>query len=56
MDTVAGVLSKKMGTSVTLSNEIDERIIGGMIVKINDLLIDLSVRSKLAHLQQQIYG
>lgn len=40
-------LSKKLGKKVLLSNEVDSTIIGGVLVKIGDKIIDASIKGKL---------
>lgn len=44
-------LAEKSGKFVKLNTRVDESLIGGMIVKLGSQMIDSSVRSKLASLQ-----
>lgn len=44
-------LAQKSGKTVKLNTRVDEALIGGMIVKMGSQMIDSSVRSKLASLQ-----
>lgn len=44
-------LAEKSGKTVKLNTRVDEGLIGGMIVKLGSRMIDTSVRSKLASLQ-----
>lgn len=44
-------LAQKSGKIVKLNTRVDESLIGGMIVKMGSQMIDSSVRSKLASLQ-----
>lgn len=44
-------LARKSGKKVKLNARVDEALIGGMIVKLGSQMIDSSVRSKLASLQ-----
>lgn len=44
-------LAEKSGKKVKLNTRVDETLIGGMIVKMGSKMIDSSVRSKLASLQ-----
>lgn len=44
-------LSQKSGKTVKLNTRVDETLIGGMIVKLGSQMIDSSIRSKLASLQ-----
>ena len=44
-------LARKSGKTVKLNTRVDEALIGGMIVKLGSQMIDSSIRSKLASLQ-----
>jgi len=44
-------LAQKSGKKVKLNTRVDEALIGGMIVKLGSQMIDSSIRSKLASLQ-----
>ncbi|MFK8068897.1 MAG: F0F1 ATP synthase subunit delta [Gammaproteobacteria bacterium] len=44
---VAGVMSEKLGRSVEVTTELDPDLIGGMVVKSGDMVVDLSVRGRL---------
>lgn len=44
-------LAEKSGKKVNLNTRVDESLIGGMIVKLGSQMIDSSIRSKLASLQ-----
>lgn len=47
---LSGQLVQKLGRSVTISAEVDTSLIGGVIIRTGDLVIDASVRGKLAKL------
>ena len=47
-------LTEKSGKKVKLNTRVDEGLIGGMIVKLGSQMIDSSVRSKLASLQNSM--
>ena len=49
-------LEEMTGGQVVLKTEVDESILGGLIVRIGDRLIDGSTRSKLQALKQQLAG
>jgi len=49
-------IEEKTGKSVKLITRVDEKILGGMKVKIGDEMVDLSVRGKLDSLKQEIAG
>jgi F-type H+-transporting ATPase subunit delta len=48
---LAETLKAKVGKTVKLNTTVDESLIGGLIVKLGSTMIDTSVRSKLAALQ-----
>ncbi|MCF3972200.1 F0F1 ATP synthase subunit delta [Paracoccus salsus] len=48
---LTSTLADKSGKKVKLNTRVDEGLIGGMIVKLGSQMIDSSVRSKLASLQ-----
>ncbi|MDO5657088.1 MAG: F0F1 ATP synthase subunit delta [Paracoccus sp. (in: a-proteobacteria)] len=48
---LTATLSEKSGKKVKLNTRVDESLIGGMIVKMGSQMIDSSIRSKLASLQ-----
>jgi F-type H+-transporting ATPase subunit delta len=50
-DKLAATLKKQTGKTVKLKVAVDESLIGGMIVKLGSKMIDTSVASKLASLQ-----
>ncbi|BFM50143.1 F0F1 ATP synthase subunit delta [Marinomonas sp. THO17] len=47
-------LSKKLDRTVNLTNETDASLIGGVVIRTGDLIIDGSVRGKLAKLSEAI--
>lgn len=48
---LAATLKKTVGKTVKLNTTVDESLIGGLIVKVGSKMIDTSIRSKLASLQ-----
>ena len=50
-ESLAKALSKSTGKDVTINMSVDKDIIGGLIVKMGSKMIDTSVASKLANLQ-----
>ena len=48
---LTATLAEKSGKTVKLNTRVDETLIGGMIVKLGSQMIDSSIRSKLASLQ-----
>lgn len=49
-------LTEKLGRKIVVTNEIDKSIIGGLIIKYQDLVIDQSVTARLKELKDEIYG
>jgi len=49
-DVLAKQLAAKLGRRINISTEVDASLIGGVIVRSGDLVIDASVRGKLAKL------
>ncbi|MEM1243528.1 MAG: F0F1 ATP synthase subunit delta [Pseudomonadota bacterium] len=47
-------LAQRLQHDVSLDIEVDPKLIGGMLIKAGDLVIDGSVRSQLAKLQQEL--
>jgi F-type H+-transporting ATPase subunit delta len=50
-DKLAATLKARIGKTVKLNVAVDESLIGGLIVKVGSKMIDTSIRSKLASLQ-----
>lgn len=50
-DSLIATLKKAIGREVKLNVTVDEKIIGGLVVKLGSKMIDTSIRSKLASLQ-----
>ena len=50
-EALANTLKAQVGKSVTIKETVDERIIGGLIVKVGSKMIDTSIASKLNALQ-----
>ncbi|WP_427337918.1 F0F1 ATP synthase subunit delta [Caloranaerobacter sp. DY30410] len=47
-------LSEKLGKTVILENIVDEGIIGGVLVKIQDKIIDASIKGQLDRIQKNL--
>ncbi len=52
--TVARLLETTCYRSIETDFEVDEALIGGMVIRINDRVVDSSVRSKLNDLKRQL--
>ncbi|ADH86579.1 F0F1 ATP synthase subunit delta [Desulfurivibrio alkaliphilus] len=53
---IKATMEKLTGKQVELSNRIDPAIIGGMVAKVGDLVLDGSIKSQLAGLKESIKG
>ena len=53
-DKLAKVLKAQVGKDVNINAVVDESLIGGLIVKVGSKMIDTSVKSKLANLQNSM--
>jgi len=53
---VADKLGEMTGKQVVVSTEVDEGIVGGLVVRIGDRLIDGSTRSRLEALRRRLAG
>lgn len=53
-DALAAALQARVGKTVKLNVAVDESLIGGLIVKVGSKMIDTSIRSKLAALQNSM--
>jgi F-type H+-transporting ATPase subunit delta len=49
---LAQALKTKLGRDVSLTSEVDQSILGGVVVRTDDLVIDGSVRARLAKLAE----
>lgn len=52
---IEDIVSKKMERKIQLKNKVDAHILGGMVIRLNDLVIDLSLKSQLADIQKAVY-
>lgn len=50
-DALAATLKASVGKTVKLQTSVDESLIGGLVVKVGSKMIDTSIRSQLASLQ-----
>ena len=50
-DKLAATLTERVGKTVTINATVDEKLIGGLVVKVGSKMIDTSIRSKLNSLQ-----
>ena len=50
-DKLAKTLAARMGKEVKINATVDDSLVGGLVVKVGSKMIDTSIRSKLASLQ-----
>ncbi len=53
-DTISQQLRAKYGPALDIKFAVDESILGGLIVRVGDRVLDNSVRSRLAEVQQRM--
>jgi F-type H+-transporting ATPase subunit delta len=51
---IKGVLENKTGLNIKIKNRIDKSILGGIIIKIGDRVIDLSIKNKIEDLRARL--
>lgn len=49
-------LSRQTGKDVVVETHVDPAILGGLVIKIGDQLLDLSVTARLGRLREQVVG
>jgi F-type H+-transporting ATPase subunit delta len=47
-------IAKKFNTKVELTEQVDEKLIGGFILRVDDQQLDASISSKLAHIKSSL--
>ena len=50
LERLTDALSRRVGARVTVEVKVDEQIVGGVVARVGDLLLDGSVRTQLASL------
>jgi F-type H+-transporting ATPase subunit delta len=53
-DKLKDTLAKNTGKNISVKNTVDAAILGGLIIKMEDKIIDLSVRRRLGALQDSL--
>jgi ATP synthase F1 delta subunit len=51
---VASEIEKRTGRTVDLENDVDESILGGLVLRVGNMVLDASIRSKLEKLRKEI--
>ena len=52
--TIVEAMEQRLGTKVTLDCEVDDSLIGGVVIRAGDLVIDASLRGRLEQLGQML--
>jgi len=55
-DKLEATLAKRLGRQVRLDNQVDGAIIGGLVLRMGDRVIDASVATRLQQLRRQLAG
>lgn len=53
---LADLLSRQLGAAITVESRVDPAVIGGLSVKVGDLLIDGTIRRRLEQLREKVTG
>ena len=53
-DTIVKAMEERLGTNVTLHCAVDDSLIGGVVIRAGDLVIDASLRGRLEQLAQTL--
>lgn len=56
LDAVSSALKSAIGSDVSLDSEVDESLIGGLVIRVGSRMIDSSVRTKLQNLKFAMKG
>lgn len=56
IENIAQSLSGSLGKNVTVKAEVDPAILGGLVIRVGDELLDGSLRNRLRRLQRQLEG
>ncbi|PCI47001.1 MAG: F0F1 ATP synthase subunit delta [Alphaproteobacteria bacterium] len=54
LDSLKDKLKSMVGSEVTVDTDVDENLLGGMVVKIGSRMIDSSLKTKLANLEESM--
>jgi F-type H+-transporting ATPase subunit delta len=51
LDALSAKLKSMVGSDVNLESDVDEELLGGMVVRVGSKMIDSSLKTKLANLE-----
>jgi F-type H+-transporting ATPase subunit delta len=53
---ISAAMGKRLGKKITISSTVDKSLIGGMIIRAGDSVIDASLRGRLTRLRNELIG
>lgn len=56
LEQIEDTLKKKLERPIFLKNKVRKDILGGLIIRFNDIVIDLSLKSQLDDIKNQVYN
>ena len=54
VDQVGKEIEKQTGQSIELESNVDENILGGLVLQVGNMVLDASVRNKLERLRKEV--
>lgn len=54
LQTLTSAIQKKFAKEPVLHNQVDEALLGGMVVQINDIVVDFSIAKELKQIRERI--
>jgi F-type H+-transporting ATPase subunit delta len=54
VESIKASLEKKVGQSIVVETEIDPELIGGVVARVGDLVLDGSVRTQLTSIKETL--
>ncbi|MEX2353907.1 MAG: F0F1 ATP synthase subunit delta, partial [Gammaproteobacteria bacterium] len=51
---ISGMMTKRLGKKINITSVVDESLIGGMIIRAGDSVIDVSLRGRLDELRSNL--
>ena len=54
VDQVGNEIEEQTGQSIELSSEVDEDILGGLVLRVGNMVLDASVRNRLERLRKEV--
>jgi F-type H+-transporting ATPase subunit delta len=56
VQSIAGRLGEQLSAAVTVATRVDPSIVGGLVVRVGDRMIDGSIRTRLRELRRELVG